>query len=59
MRRLMVLFGVLDLGIVATYAVRVPAYVRHLGVQHLLGVICLAVMASLLVSGCGLLRGHR
>jgi hypothetical protein len=58
MRRLMFIFGLLDLGIVATYAPRVPAYFHDLGSQPFLSIACLTVMASLVVSGYGLLRGR-
>jgi hypothetical protein len=58
MRRMMILFGVLDLGIVATYAARVPSYLRNLDAGPWLSIACLAVMASLVVSGYGLLRGR-
>jgi hypothetical protein len=59
MRRMMIIFGVLDLGIVATYAGRVPAYVYGLGRQPWLNLTCLAVMASLIISGYGLVRGRQ
>ena len=59
MRRMMIIFGVFDLGIVATYSGRIPAYLRNLGGQPWLSAICLTVMASLVISGYGLLRGRR
>jgi hypothetical protein len=58
MRKWMVLFGILDLGIVATYAARVPGEFRGLTSQPLLNTACLLIMASLVVSGVALLRGQ-
>ena len=59
MRRWMLLFGVLDLGVVLTYAAGVPGELRGLASQPLLNVACLLMMASLGVSGVALLCGHR
>lgn len=59
MRRWTSLFGMLDLGIVATYAVRVPREFRGLASQPLPNVACLVMMASLAVSGVALIRGRR
>jgi hypothetical protein len=59
MRRWMLIFGVLDLGVVATHAVRVASYLRGLSSQPMLNAACLLLMASLIVSGVALLSGHR
>jgi hypothetical protein len=53
----MLIFGILDLGIVATYATQVPWEFRGLTSQPMLNAACLVMMASLVVSGVGLLRG--
>jgi hypothetical protein len=59
MRRWMLVFGVLDLGIVATHALRVTSYLRGLSFQPMLNTACLVLLASLIVSGVALLGGHR
>ena len=58
MKRLMIIFGLLDLSIVATYAGRVPTYLRGHDDQMWVNIACLTVMMSLLVSAYGLLRGR-
>ncbi len=59
MRRWMLIFGLLDFGIVATYATRVPGEIRGLTSQPMLNAVSLLMMASLVASGVGLLRGQR
>ncbi len=59
MRRLMILFGLLDFGIVATYGPRVPRLVHGLAHQPWLNSACLLMLVSLLVSGFGLIRARQ
>src|SRR5689334_20951448 len=59
MRRWMLIFGLLDLGVVLTYAARIPGELRGLASQPLLNAACLLMMASLAVSGVALVRGRR
>jgi hypothetical protein len=58
MRRWMLIFGLLDLGVVLTYATRVPGEFRGLASQPLLNAVCLLMMASLALSGIALIRGQ-
>lgn len=59
MRRIMILFGLFDLGIVFTYATHIPANIRDLGHQPWLCGTCLLMLASLVVSAYGLVRGRQ
>ena len=59
MKRWMYVFGILDLGILLTYAPRVPGYLRDLQSQPILNTACLLMMASLAVSGVALLFGRQ
>ncbi len=59
MRRWMIIFGLLDRGIVATYAARLPVYVRGLMSQPWLNGACLLMTVSFVVSGVALLYGRR
>jgi hypothetical protein len=58
MRRLLILFGFFDLSIVAIYANRIPGYASGARHGQWASIVCLAMMASLLVSAFGLIRGH-
>lgn len=58
MRRLTIFFAVLDVGILMTYAVRVPGYFTGLSHQPVLNLICLLVTAAIAASVYGLFRGH-
>jgi len=55
----MLIFGLLDLGVVLTYASHIPGELRGLASQPLLNAACLLMMASLAVSGVALMRGYR
>ncbi len=59
MRRLIFIFGLLDLSIVAIYPVKIPHYLRGITAQPWLNGICLLMMVSLVVSGYALLRDRR
>jgi hypothetical protein len=58
MRRIWLIFGLLDLALVATYANRLPAEIRYFGYSPWISTICLLMMGSLVASGYGLLRGR-
>jgi hypothetical protein len=58
MRRLMVVFGVLDLGVVASHVNRLSSYTVYFSHQPILSVICLLMLGSLVASAVGLFRGR-
>jgi hypothetical protein len=56
MRRLMILFGLLDFGIVATFAIRIPRLIHGLAEHPWVSAACLIMIASLCASAYGLIR---